>query len=240
MGKLLRFELHNMLSQKIVYCCIAIMFIFLTFLNYTSDDRMLYYQTIGYEIEDMIVGTLSNCFFTSFMAVILSFVACRDYEQNVIKNIYAKGYTFFEVYTAKFLFILILTAIISILTIFVGTIEASMVFGIQKTNILSIMIAQFIATLAYSAFGFMCCCWLKKSGFAVAFLLLIPPLGGLLLDAIDTMLPFDFSLGNFWITQTMAYIHGGTISTKEIIFSILTSGCYIIGGYFAGYKLIKK
>lgn len=240
MKKLLKFEFHNMIRQKIVYVLVALMLIFLSLLNNTPAGRLEYYHSIGYGLEDMIVGALSSCSFSNFMAAIISFIVCRDYEQGVIKNIYGKGYSFKQVYSAKFIYALILTGALCLLTIVVGVIEAIMVFGSSKTDITMIMIAQFIAMLAYSAFGYMVCQIMKKTGFSIILLLLVPPLGGLLLDQIDFMIPFDFSFGDLWISQTMAYIHGGTITGKEITLSLITSFVYIVGCYFVGLKFSKK
>lgn len=240
MKKLLKFEFHNMLRQKFIYVIAAAVLILLSLINNTPEGRMEYYQSIGYGIEDMIVGALTSCYFSSFMAVIVALIMCRDYEQNVMKNIYAKGYTHNQVYLAKFSCVMIVTAVICLLTIIVGVIEAVMVFGPSKTDIAVIMLAQFVAMLAYSAFGCMVCQALKKTGFSVLLLVLAPPLVGLLLDQIDVLIPFDFSFGDLWITQTMSYIHGGTIDGKEIALSFITSFAYIIGCYFIGLKLSKS
>lgn len=240
MRKLLRFEFRNMVRQKIIYVIVAVMLILLSLLNNTPEGRLEYYHSIGYGIEDMIVGTLTSCFFSSFMAAIVAFIVCRDYEQKVMKNIYAKGYTHSQVYLAKFIYTMLVTAVVCLITIAVGVIEAVMVFGPGKTEITLIMIAQFVAMLAYSAFGYMICQLLKKTGFAIIFLILVPPLGGLLLDQIDMFVPFDFSFGDLWITQTMSYIHGGTIDGREIVLSFITSLVYIIGCYFIGLKISKS
>lgn len=240
MIKLLKFELRNMTRQRIIYVLVVGMLILLSLLNNTPAGRLEYFHSIGYGIEDMIVGTLTSCNFTSFMAAIVAFIVCRDYEQNIMKNVYAKGYSHKQVYTAKFIFVMIVTSIICLLTIIVGSIEALMVFGPSKTDILVIMIAQFVAMLAYSAFGYMVCQLLKKTGFSIILLLLVPPLGGLLLDQIDYMIPFDFSFGDLWISQTMAYIHGGTITNREIVLSFITSFIYIAGCYFVGLKFSKS
>lgn len=239
MKKLLKFEFQNMLSQKIIYIIVAVMLVFLSLLNNTPEGRLEYYHSIGYGIEDMIVGALTSCFFTSFMAAIVAFVVCRDYEQNVMKNVYAKGYTYEQVYLAKFIYIMIVTAVICLLTIVVGVVEAVMVFGPGKTDITLIMIAQFVAMLAYSSFGYMVCQIIKKIGFSIIILIMVPPLGGLLLDQIDMFIPFNFSFGDLWITQTMSYIHGGTIDGREIVLSFVTSIAYIVGCYFIGLKVTK-
>lgn len=240
MLKLLKFEFYNMVRQKIIYIVMVIMLIFLTLLNQTSPARLEYYNQIGYGVEDMIVGALTSCFFTSFIAIIVSFIACRDYEQRVIKNIYAKGYTHSIVYGTKYLFVMLVTVACYVLTVGVAYVEAMVVFGPQKTNIFMIMFAQLVAALAYSAFGFMICQLMRKSGFAIAFLILVPPIGGLLLDMLDGALPISFCFGDLWITQTMSYIHGGTISGKEIGLSLVTSIAYMIGCYFIGLQCGKK
>ena len=240
MNKLLRFEFHNMLRQKIIYIIIAVMLILLLLINNTPAGRLEYYNSIGYCLEDMIVGILTSCYFTSFMAAIVAFIVCRDYEQNVMKNIYAKGYTHDQVYLSKFIYSMITTAVICLVTLGIGISQAVIVFGPGKTDITLIMIAQFVAMLAYSSFGYMVCQILKKTGFSIILLILIPPLGGLLLDQIDMFIPFDFSFGDLWITQTMSYIHGGTIEGKEIFLSFLTSIIYIVGSYFIGLKVSKK
>lgn len=239
MKKLLKFEFHNLLRQKMVYVLAAAMLILLSLMNNTPPGRLEYYHKIGYGIEDMIVGSLSSCYFSSFMAAIVAFLVCRDYEQNVMKNIYAKGYTHEQVYSAKFLFALMVTGAVCLLTIAVGVAEAVMVFGPSRTDIALIMIAQFTAMLAYTAFDCLICQLVQKTGFSILLLILLPPLGGLLLDQIDYRIPFDFSFGDLWISQTMAYIHSGTITGKEIALSFATSGAYIVGCFFAGRKIAK-
>lgn len=240
MKNLLKFELHNSLRQKILFIPVLAMLVLMTLQNQASPDRMAWYQSIGYGIEDMIVGLLTSCFFTYFMAVIVSFVVCRDYEQNVIKNIYAKGYSHGLVYGAKFLYVMILTTVVFLVTVLLGYGEAVHLFGRQKTDITMIMLAQYVAVLAYSAFDYMICQIMKKTGFALAFLILIPPLGGMLLDQIDGMIGFSFCFGDLWITQTMSYIHGGTVTGKEIAFSFITSAAYIVGSYLIGNKVSKS
>ncbi len=240
MRKLLKFELKNFLGQKTVYILVAAMIVLLSLMNNTPKGRLEYYHSIGYGLEDMIVGALTSCFFTSFMAAIVAFAVCRDYERNVMKNIYAKGYTHKQVYLAKFIITMIVTGIICLFTIIVGVIEALMVFGPGKTDIFLIMLAQFVAMLAYSAFGYMVCQLVKKTGFSIIILLLVPPLGGFLLDQIDMLIPFNFSFGDLWITQTMSYIHSGTIDGREIAMSFVTSIVYIVGCFFIGLKLSKS
>ena len=240
MNKLLKFEFRNMFRQKIIYVIVIVMLILLSLMNNTPEGRLEYYHSIGYGIEDMIVGALTSCYFSSFMAVIISLIVCRDYEQNVMKNIYGKGYTHNQVYSAKFICAMLVTAAVCLLTLLVGIVEAVMVFGPSETDIVLIMIAQFVAMLAYSAFGCMVCAILKKTGFSILLLVIVPPLGGLLLDQIDVLIPFDFSFGDLWITQTMAYIHSGTIDGKEIVLSFITSFAYIIGCYFIGLRLSRS
>lgn len=240
MKNLLKFELHNSLRQVILYIPVLVMLVLLTLNNQASPDRLAWYQSIGYGIEDMVVGALTTCFFTSFMAVIVSFVVCRDYEQNVIKNVYAKGYSHGLVYGAKFLYVMLLTTVVYVVTILLAYGEAVHLFGHQKTDIFMIMVAQYVAALAYSAFDYMVCQILRKTGFAMAILILIPPLGGMLLDQIDGMLPISFCFGDLWITQTMSYIHGGTITGKEITLSLITSAAYMVGCYLIGHKVSKS
>lgn len=240
MNKLIKFEFHNIFRQKIIYVIALAMLILLSLMNNTPEGRLEYYHSIGYGVEDMIVSSLTSCYFSSFMAVIVALIVCRDYEQNVMKNIYSKGYTHTQVYSAKFICVMIVTAVLCLLTIFVGVIEAVMVFGYSETDIALIMVAQFVAMLAYSSFGYMVCQILKKTGFSVLLLVIVPPLGGLLLDRIDVLIPFNFSFGDLWITQTMAYIHGGSIDGREIVLSFITSFAYIAGCYFIGLKLSKS
>lgn len=240
MRKLLRFEFHNMLRQRFIYVVVAAMLILLSLMNNTPEGRLEYYHSIGYGIEDMIVGALTTCYFSSFMAVIVALIVCRDYEQNVMKNIYGKGYTHNQVYLAKFICAMIVTAAVCLLTIALGAVEAVMVFGPSETDIFNIMVAQLVAMLAYTAFGCMVCSLMKKTGFSILVLVLVPPLGGLLLDQIDMLIPFDFSFGDLWITQTMSYIHGGTIEGREIVLSFITSFVYIIGCCLIGMRVSKS
>ncbi|MCQ2505768.1 MAG: hypothetical protein MJ113_01155 [Lachnospiraceae bacterium] len=236
MNKLLKFELHNLFRQIIVYIILVIMLGFLLLNNYPSRYLLEY----GYDMENMMVEILTNGYFTYFLAAIIPFIVCRDYEQNVIKNIYAKGYTKEKVYTAKFIFSIIVTAGLFLIAIAVGTIEAVGVFGWNKTHVFDILTAQLFAMLAYAAFYNLFSQIFKKSGISIAFLLFVPPLGGLLLDTLDYSLNLPISFGDFWITQTMAYLHSGTIDTKEIVLSIITSVVYIVGCYFIGKAVIKK
>ena len=229
-----------MLRQKIVYLIVAIMLVLLMLQNNISPARLQYLQEIGYGAEDMIVSLISNAFFTYFLAAIISFIACRDFEQNILKNVYAKGFTGEKVYTAKFLFILLITSIVFVLTILIGCIQTAIVFGLPPmAELYPILFAQFIAVLAYAAFDVLFCVIFKKSGLALAFLILVPPLGGLLLDLADMYLHLPFSLGNLWITQAMAYIHGGSITTQDLLYSLLTSACYMIGCFFLGRFIAK-
>lgn len=239
MKNLLRFELHNILRQKIIYAAVLAMLILLTIENYTSPSRMEYYQQIGYGAEDMAVSIITSSFFTYFLAAIIPLAVCRDYEQNVLKNVCAKGYSFGKIYSAKFLFIMLLTAVIFAITILTGLAETAVVFGRLPSGLLTILLAQFAASLAYAAFDFLFCQLFRKSGYAIAFLELIPPLGGLLLDNLDRTLSVPFSFGSLWITQTMAYIHGGDITGRDILSSLTASIVYIIICFSVG-KFIQN
>lgn len=240
MKKLLRFEMRNMLRQKIIYAAASAMLVLLTLENYTSPARMQYYQQIGYGVGDMVVGIVSSCFFTYFLAVIIAPVVCRDYEQNVLKNVCAKGYAQSTVYSGKFLFSMILATALFALTVLVGFTEALIVFRQKPSGLLTVMLAQYLAVLAYTAFYFLFCQIFRKSGYAIAFLVLIPPLGGLLLDNLDSSLRIPFSFGSLWITQTMAYIHGGNITGRDILGSVAASLSYIVICYFAGRLVLKR
>lgn len=240
MKNLLRFEGYHLIRQKSVFVISVLMLLFLTTQTHTSPARMEYFQQIGYGAEDMVVGLLSDCFFLSFLAVIIPLVVCRDYEQNVLKNVYAKGYTPERVFTGKFIFTLVFAAVLCLITMALGYVQTMMVFGWSALNLGSILFAQFVAVLAYAAFDFIFCILFQKSGYAIAWLVLIPPIGGLLLDILDSYLPISFSFGSLWITQTMSYIHGGTITGREIAQSLLTSVAYVVVCYIGGRCLLKK
>lgn len=234
LSSLLMFETHNFLRQKSFYVLMAAMLILLSLINNTPEGRLEYYIAIGYGAEDMIVSALSSCFFTIFAGIIAAVCMGRDYEADVIKNVYAKGYTKSQVYTAKFIFTLIIMAVMYIITMAVGVAEAYSVFGKPGMNMTAILLGQLVGVLAYGAFFCMVCHVLKKSAFAIVVIVLLPMVGELVLGVIDSYLHLGIYFTDLWITQTLAFMTGGTITGQDIALAVTKSIVYIVICYFAG------
>ena len=115
MSKLLHFEWRKLWRQKSLYICFGfgLLIIFLSVLSLKSFD-------ILDTAMNMVYLALNNGF-TVFLGIFIALFICQDYNQQTIKNIYARGYGRNAVFFSKYLislFVTVLMALIYLVFIF--------------------------------------------------------------------------------------------------------------------------
>lgn len=114
MKNLLKLELRKIRKQKSFYICTLVM-VGLLFLSVLTSDALSKNSELAGQFSssgfDIIVSSLNSSSFLLVAGIFVALCVCNDYEQETIKNIYARGYSRKRVYFSKLISVWISTTI---------------------------------------------------------------------------------------------------------------------------------
>lgn len=123
MIRLLKFEFRKLRKQKSFYICTVFMLALLLLSAITmhelGDANAPF--TISYgSAAEFTLNTLNGSNFIFISAVFTVLSVCDDYEQQIVKNIYAKGFTRSAVFAAKWITVFAAVSIMFIIVYIVS------------------------------------------------------------------------------------------------------------------------
>lgn len=239
MGKLLKLEFRKLRKQKSFYICTALMLALLLFSAVTMKQA---YIGAGAAFAE---NALSACSFLMFAGIVTALLVCDDYEQQTIKNIYARGYSRSQVYFSKFISVFLAVTAMFALVELGAILLGCFYFGVEDGTgfrWLGTIAAQYAACMANVSFYFVVSATLRKNGAAIAGVLVAPTLVSMALGLADSLLKSEtVVLANWWVAALPAAFSGQTAEAGRFAGCFLASLLYIpffvLGGRFFQKKL---
>lgn len=247
MGTLLRFEMYKLRKQKSLYICtiIIIALLFLSamttnaFVNGSPDFAAQYH---GSGIDSMI-GALGNCSFLLIVGIFTALMICEDYEQQTVKNIFSRGYTRRNVYTAKLLAVWLVTSAMFLTAEIASLIFGSLYFGIGQSgnwHFLAVVGVQYFVAMANVALSVAISSMLRKNGASIAAIIVAPMLVNVVLSLADSLLKLkDISLTNYWLSSFLGDLTL-SVSTERMTVCLVASVIYTLLFVIAGAQFSRR
>ena len=255
MRDLLRFEFRKLRTQKSFYICLAIMIAMILITGITYKVVLDYMpetaeaveteggETLPKTFSGFLLGFLSASNFSLIAAVFVSIVVCTDYEGQIIKNIYARGYSRENYYLSKLIYVFTVTTVMFLAAFTVSALFGAVFFGTSGIDgkCFLLIAIQYLASMAEVALYFAISSMIKKLGGAIAICIFAPMLVSLLLGLGDTALKLeDFKITNAWLSSFTSDLANSTVGTGRIVACAVLSVVYAVLFIAAGFAFNRK
>lgn len=248
MKNLLKLEFRKLKRQKSFYICTAIMIALLLLSAVTTNALIKTVPAFAGQLDrsgiDSMITALSNSSFTLIVSIFTALTVCEDYEQQTVKNIFAKGYSRKIVYFAKMISVWISTSIMFVIVVLASLGFGTIFFGIEEPGdlkFLGIIAVQYVTAMANVALFFAISSTLRKNGSSIAAAIIAPMLMNIVLTLLDSFLRLEnFSTASIWISSFLGDLSTQAISSERLLFCLAASLAYILLFAFAGLQFNKK
>ena len=189
-------------------------------------------------------GAVSSSSFVLITGIFVALAACEDYEQQTIKNIYARGYTRTQTYYAK-----LIAAAAGVTAMFLAVLAFSFTLGtllfgagIRDVRFLAVIGTQYIAAMADTALAFAIAAFLRRNGSSIAAIIVAPMIVNMVLSLADSFLRLeDLSLMSLWVSSFMSDLSSVSVSGERLLVCLAGSLLYIpvfaIGGQYLNKRI---
>ena len=244
MFKLLKFEFRRLFRAKKLYFCTI--FGVLTFLL-TASLSGLFIGLVSLKGNYGLNILIKYLDFSAFFTIIVIFISSsvnQDFNYQILKNVYSKGYSKTTYFFCKYI-VLLVGVIIMASVIFLSAFLHSKDIGFDKVEIskaIKLLLLQLIALVCFFTFCFTVALIFRKIGLTVFICIIVAPLIALALDYLNYELEYDkITFSDYWISQLIYPLQDLASTAKEITKSIVSSLIYT--AVFMGlgvYLNIKK
>lgn len=253
MKDLIRFEFRKLRRQKSFYICLVVMLAMMLISGITYKIMSDHAAEIAEITEGQqllpksggafMLGFLSASSFAMISAILVSILVCGDYESQIVKNIYARGYSRENFYFAKLIYVFTVISVMFLAAFAVSALFGIAVFGDDgidgRTFLLIAM--QYIVCLAEVSLYFALCSAIKKLGASIAVCIFAPIVLSLLFELADTSLKInDFKVASVWMESFLSDLSSVSISAERLIVCVALSVVYAAIFIFTGYRISKK
>lgn len=232
MKNLLKLEFRKIKKQKSFYICILIMagLLFLSVSNANELSKTSDTDTAT-TAADIIINALNSSSFFLIGGIYIVLLVCDDYEQQTIKNIYARGYSRKQVYFSK-----LISSWAAVTIMFIIVMLCAFAFGqsyfstghIGSPHFIGIIAAQYAACMANMCLCFLVSAVLRKNGSSIAAAIVAPMLVNMLLGFIDSHIKFkDLTTAKLWISSFLGELSNFNVSNERLMICLTASLIYI-------------
>lgn len=244
MKNLLTLEFHKMKKQKSFYICTIIM-IGLLFLSVLTANALAgSAPEFSASSMDMVLNALNNSSFLMIAGIFTALFVCDDYEQQTIKNIYARGYSRKQVYLSKLISIWTGTTIMFAVVLLCSFLFGTIYFGADdfgNLSFLGLLAVQYVTCMANMGLCFFVSSLLRKNGSSIAATIVVPMIASMVLGMFDSFMKFkEFSTANLWVSSLIGDLSTLTVSTERLYVCLFASLIYIVIFAVAGIFFHKK
>ena len=253
MKDLLRLEFRKLKRQKSFYICLGIMIAMILISGITAKIFVRYASQIA-EISngeeqlpisagEFMLGMLSASSFSMISAIFVAIVVCGDYESQIIKNIYAKGYSRGNYYFSKMIYVFVATTIMFVSIFAASTLLGAVLFGTDgiEGKVFLLVAIQYVVAMAEVSAFFALSSALKKLGGSIAVGILAPLVISLLLELADTALKIkDFKVASVWLSSFTSDLTNIAIGPERIAVCAALSVVYAVLFIWAGFAINRK
>lgn len=248
MKNLIKFEFRKLTHQKYFYVCTFIMAAMLFLSIFTSNMLIKSNLEVVDTLNDLglncILNAVTDSSFVLIIAIFTVLFVCDDYEQQIIKNIYARGYSRKMVYISKMIFLCIAATIMFVIIEMAAVLFANIYFDIHILNgfeLLRIIGVQYVVTMANIVMFYAISSILRKNGVSIAACFVVPVIINMLLGLLDSFFKIkNFSISSIWISSFLSDMTNVNVDIKRIIFCLVASVIYILIFTFTGLYFNKN
>lgn len=249
MKNLLKLEFRKMRKQKSFYICTLVM-IGLLFLSVLTANALLTGNhaalagTFAASGMDTAINAVNNSSFLMIAGIFVAIFVCDDYEQQTIKNIYARGYSRKQVYLSKLLAVWIGTTVMFVIVLLFAFICGTAYFGtgaFAGLRVIRILAVQYAACMANMSLCFLVSSLLRKNGSSIAATIVAPMLVNMLLGMLDSFMKLkEFSVTSVWVSSFMGDLSSLSVSSGRVSVCLIASLFYMAVFAVAGIASHKK
>lgn len=255
MRDLLRFEFRKLRTQKSFYICLAIMIAMILITGITYKVILEYMPDTAAAVETegggilpktfsgFLLGFVSASMFSMLTAIFVSIAVCDDYDNQIVKNIYARGYSRENCYFAKLIYVLAVTTFMFLCSLIFAAVIGGAFFGFNGVNGKTFILlgGQYIVCMSGVAFSFAIASAIRKLGATIAINIIVPMIIPLLLELADTLLKIKgFKIEEIWVSSFLTSLTNIDEVTGRIVACILGAVAYTAAFIAAGYAVNKK
>jgi len=245
MSNLIKFEFHKLFRQKSFYICTAIM-LAMSFLGLLLNKTLANNPDLNMTMptaKSSLLTAVSSSSFTMLCGIFLALFVCTDYDQQTIKNVYARGFSRSNVYFAKYVVCVISTIAMFALTLIFNYVVGSALFDgtADEGNYAGLIVGQLIYCLAYSSFVFAISLAVKKVGVAIALAVLGLSLIGTVISLADAFLKIEnFKISSYWLDGFISDLTLLSTYNTRLVVCIVLSIVYTVIFVVVGYVINKR
>ena len=255
MNSLLKLEFRKLRKQKSFYIILAIMVALIAISALVS--KLL--ESLANEFEEIadamstdapsftgtgiLLGFVSSSMFTTLTAIFVAIVVCDDYESQIIKNIFARGYSRTDFFFAKMIYVIVTTSIMFIASVAAAAVFSAALFGISGDigKIVILLSVQYLACLSMVLMFFGISTVIKKLGGTIAANIIAPILINLVLSLVNSLLNIEnFSFTDIWLSSFTSSLSALTVETSRIIVCAALSVGYAVAFSAVGYFFASR
>lgn len=259
MYKLLLFEIRKIYRSKSFWVClltvigvVVLSLLTVSVLNDTVGNEV----TIGSENKGATLSVESDQQFSGVYVLISSlniqvplilsifvplFVA-SDFAQGIMKVLVAKGYSRLSIYSAKFLGVVIATAIFSGFCLLSAAVTGTIIWGFGSgvdSRYVMTLLSQFMVLLSYSALYMMISVIIRKTGIAIAVSVALMTVLNMIFSFV-TSLSDKIEIEKYHLPQILTTLSTQDVKWSVICQSFIVSIAYIFVCYIIGFLFFKK
>lgn len=248
MKNLLKLEFRKLKHRKSFYICSSVILSILLLSALIINATLKLMPEMGVLISnsgiDLLLEGLDNSYFTLIMGIFTVLFVCEDYSGQIVKNIYARGYSQKNVYLSKLIATLVAASIVFLAVEVFAFLVGTLFFGVgevENAKFLALLALQYIAAMAQVAFAFFVAASFGTIGVSLTTVILAPTVMSLLLTMVDALLRFDnFKLANYWVSSFLSDLSSLSLSIERMLACLVGSLAYIAIFVFAGMFFNKK
>ena len=242
MMSLLRFEFCKLRKQKRFYVCTGIMVSLILLSGVTT--KALLGDIPGMTSEELMLNAVGNSSFLLIAGIFAALHICEDYEQQTIKNIYARGYTRTEVYFSKLIAVWLSTTLMFLMIILTSLILGNIYFTVGSTDVgklTGVLVVQYLVCMANISMYFALSSAFRKNGSAIAATIVFPMFVNMVLALLDSYLKLEkIHLADKWISSLQNGLSTLTISNGRMVQCGISAVIYCMIFIAAGWYFSKK
>lgn len=245
MGNLLKLEFTRLKRQKSFYICTIVMAALLCLSALTANALINANPGVAEDFSESgiasLINGLNSSSFTLIAGIFVVLFVCEDYENQMVKNIFARGYSRKSMYFAKMVSVWASTTVMFVVVELVAFVLGTALFGVGEMGdlkFLAVLGTQYVVAMANMALAFGTASVLRRNGGSIAGVILVPMLVNMVLGLADSFLKIEnFSLTGLWVPAFLTDISLLTVSTERMLTCLAASLVYIpvfigIGLYF--------
>lgn len=241
MKKLLQFEFRKLCRQKSFYICMAIMLgmLLMTAVLLNALQKIELPETDGIDVSvtveqtstvEFLLGALPNASFVTVAGIFAVLFVSADHEQQILKNVLARGYSRKSVCTAKLIVLLAAATAFVAVTMLAALGIGAAYYGKSQWSgkVFALLGVQYAAALANVTLAFAIASIIRKTGAAIAGVIVLPSVVDLALSLVDSYLKLEkLTLSKLWLSSFMNEATSLATDTRHIAAYTVGSLVYI-------------